>query len=707
MLEADDESSHRAAVEAELERWKQEDPALATLYRQALDSDARHGEATEAANATEAAVATAQAQAQATRTKLEAAALEARERRRAQLAKTAALRRVGSAVLLGNHLQRAADAVRYGFLGFDGEASRMLVTSLCSLPCAPVGLVSVTRELGDKAIVGLEERFGRVLSVLAAHQDVVNAADVLVLDVPLSEAAAALGALRFLPRHVVVSLVPAAPLAVLHECCHPALPENIVRAITLPPLPLARPTRSTRGTGPIGKAAAAPPAAALSDGGLGATFKAALKATPPVARGAAPPAASEAASSDGGGAAAAAAGSREGRAALMVTAVRNSIAVPLPDGAANLFVASSAVAVAMGPFDECFWASAADEASWREAVTTGRDGWLCLSGLDTEEAKPLACRGLSCDAERRVDMMTPHLELCALLLHSLPAHSVPQVEQLRAAHSVLLPVLRRGLPPVLRDIERLGKMSAPFYWSAKAAFESAAAAFVDDFVLPELLRTLPAAAAASERTADAPDAPDADADTAATDAADAADTADADSAEHDGFAPPAVRLAQLEVVEAVHAYREEASAAHRRQLSMAEAAWRAAREPQPWRASVGDSAGNSTANAAMSLGAMATADVRRAQAAVAERWDAATEAARAAAKHAEAARVGFSFPRVGSRVRLECRRPFQPPQLLDGVVVRHTRGAQQACSVRLADGAHRLVAASSGDCRIVEVMSSR
>lgn len=427
------------------------------------------------------------------------------------------------------------------------------------------------------------------------------------------------------------------------------------------------------------------------------------------------------------------------RAALMVSVLdgQRSATAALPPAAAALFRASASAACgvdtssaakqaacAQSALDECFWVSESlrpwvlERSSWLAAVSAGgaSEAGILISQLDTEEAKPRQARGLCCVEEKTLSIRLPHAAECARLLLDLPDGATPTAEQLSVTRDALLPALRRGLGPVLRDVETRGKTQPPHYWTPKhtsaqtASPEGAVAASATAAVAAEAPAPAEAFAAAEAPAVEAPAAaaevaaaPSPIASLISFDEAVGAFVADFIlPALHAlaGHAPPSARLLQLEALQRLDDLQAEAAAAHRRQQSSLAQALDASRTRTPLRTSADEHASGTA------LLASAWHEQRRLALEGQQRWGAAAAEARLAARAADAARQSFRFPAVGSRVRLECRRPFQEPNLLDGVVERHARN-QDACSVRLASGVHKLVPFKDADVRIVEVIALR
>lgn len=122
---------------------------------------------------------------------------------------------------------------RYGFVGV-GTMSSAIVRGLCTLPAPPSKVVLSPR--GTAKAAALQAEFPRIIEIAKTNQDVVDQCDVCFLGVLPKQMEEVVGSLTFDKRHTIVSLASTTPMAVLHSKCAPVPPENIVRAIPLPPV---------------------------------------------------------------------------------------------------------------------------------------------------------------------------------------------------------------------------------------------------------------------------------------------------------------------------------------------------------------------------------------------------------------------------------------------------------------------------------------
>lgn len=166
---------------------------------------------------------------------------------------SAALRKLksaGTAVVMANVVTAAANATRYGMLGLsDGATSSLLASAICSQKGAPVGVLTVhvpaaAPAAGARPPVSaagsplglLEKQYGRQVSVVQTAAEVVSRATVIFIDLPPHLAEQALRDLGgFTEAQTVVCLTPHIGLPLLHACCAPIPPAQLVRALPLPP----------------------------------------------------------------------------------------------------------------------------------------------------------------------------------------------------------------------------------------------------------------------------------------------------------------------------------------------------------------------------------------------------------------------------------------------------------------------------------------
>ena len=122
---------------------------------------------------------------------------------------------------------------RYGFVGV-GTMSSAIVRGLCTLPAPPPSIVLSPR--GAEKAAALKAEFGSIVTVATSNQDVVDNCDVVFIGVLPKQTEEVIRALKFDKSQTVCSLVSTAPMSLLHECCAPVAPDQIVRAIPLPPV---------------------------------------------------------------------------------------------------------------------------------------------------------------------------------------------------------------------------------------------------------------------------------------------------------------------------------------------------------------------------------------------------------------------------------------------------------------------------------------
>lgn len=120
-----------------------------------------------------------------------------------------------------------------GFVGC-GTMSSAIVRGLCTLE-APPSRVVVSPRNAEKA-AALQSAFPALVSVAASNQEVVDSSDTVFIGCLPKQTEEVTKALKFEPRHTVVSLVSTAPLKSLHEWCAPVPATSVVRAIPLPPV---------------------------------------------------------------------------------------------------------------------------------------------------------------------------------------------------------------------------------------------------------------------------------------------------------------------------------------------------------------------------------------------------------------------------------------------------------------------------------------
>ena len=238
-----------------------------------------------------------------------------------------------------------------------------------------------------------------------------------------------------------------------------------------------------------------------------------------------------------------------------------------------------------------------------------------------------------------------------------PEMRVPTIDERIVSRDVLLPVLRRGLAPILDEVEAMGKtVGQKFAWSPKAAFEKAVSDYVDEFILPELRKL-------------------------------------------EFQAPPSVRLMQLEAKEALEDRLKEALGAYMRQRDYVNDLYAAATRPTPLLV-------KTKADQELRVGAaekVIVADADRKAMVEELRYGDATVYARAAATQAELSAAAYRYPHIGSRVVVQSQRAYLQPEVWEGEVVRHAR-SQNAFVVKLANGAVRMATPieSGGNDRVVE-----
>ena len=298
----------------------------------------------------------------------------------------------------------------------------------------------------------------------------------------------------------------------------------------------------------------------------------------------------------------------------------------------------------------------ADELSRAVHVAAGREAdGLVIGGVDTAEARALGPHSMAAADARRLSLALPHGKLCARLLfgHAEDGGDCIRSEEIAIARTLLLPVYRRGLPPLLGTANPADPAIPSMDQRRQACLS-----FADDFVLPHLMRL---------------GVPDCQ-------------------------APPSTRLLQLDAAELAGSRQREAAAA--RERCAAHLAWMdaAARTPATLRTSA-DVAAASEARKVLeaTIGHLGAAER-------ACEWSDAADAARSVASLAERAAAAYAFPCVGSEVRVESRRsPYLAAEIWEGVVVRHARN-RAVISVRSRGGAVRLVSPLGSD-RIVQVAS--
>lgn len=122
---------------------------------------------------------------------------------------------------------------RYGFVGV-GTMSSAIVRGLCTLDAPPPSVFLSPRNAEKSAKLAGE--FPCVVRVAGSNQEVVDACDVVFIGVLPKQAEEVMRALKFTPKHTVVSLVSTAPIKLIRECCVPVPAEQVVRAIPLPPV---------------------------------------------------------------------------------------------------------------------------------------------------------------------------------------------------------------------------------------------------------------------------------------------------------------------------------------------------------------------------------------------------------------------------------------------------------------------------------------
>jgi len=129
------------------------------------------------------------------------------------------------------------DDKTFGFVG-TGTMSSAIVRGLSTLASPPRSIVLSPRN-AEKA-AALKEQFPELVCVATDNQAVVDQSDVIFVGVLPKIAEETLRALRFQPRHTVISLVSTATLPSLREWCAPVPPASVVRAIPLPPVAMHR-----------------------------------------------------------------------------------------------------------------------------------------------------------------------------------------------------------------------------------------------------------------------------------------------------------------------------------------------------------------------------------------------------------------------------------------------------------------------------------
>ena len=118
-----------------------------------------------------------------------------------------------------------------GFVGI-GTMNNAIVRGLCTLDTPPKAIVLSPRSAAKAA--ALQAEFPKLATIAEDNQQVVDQSDIIFIGVLPKQCEEVLRALRFEPRHTVVSLVSTAPLALLRECCGSA--GTVMRAIPLPPV---------------------------------------------------------------------------------------------------------------------------------------------------------------------------------------------------------------------------------------------------------------------------------------------------------------------------------------------------------------------------------------------------------------------------------------------------------------------------------------
>ena len=309
-LEEDNRAAMDALKESEAELMEQENA------NEAIDA-AQEASAQEAAHAEEAARAAAEraaaagaataAMRAAASKQLEEARNETAKRHQQRAARLRKLRQAAQAIIAVNHMTVAAAATRYGFVGLASPASQSLINAICRAKNAPNEVVSLAAAFADGGALdasrmedaddggpaasppaassdggagataddaatagGLIRQHGRKIRVLASWQEVLDASDVILLDLPVATGGGGGGGggggtgggggatadaegdvdpsgqatylevlqrLEFDPgRHTVISLVPTLTLATLHKGCAPVPPLSLVRTIPLEPV---------------------------------------------------------------------------------------------------------------------------------------------------------------------------------------------------------------------------------------------------------------------------------------------------------------------------------------------------------------------------------------------------------------------------------------------------------------------------------------
>ena len=681
---ADKEASEKAAAE---EVAREETPEEAAARAKAEAEQAAAAQRTDAT------------------TKVEKARDEAAAQRRKKLFK---MRASVDMLVAARHVSIAAAATRYGIIGL-GEAGLALCTAICSAKNAPVGVVSLCaaeeaaaaeqnqtaapaplRPRHDAA-AELERVHGRLVRTCSTRQQVIDGAHVVIVDMPPAGAAEALKQLAFRPEQVVICLVPTLGLATLHAACAPLPPVHIVRALALPSIACLVSDADSHELHSYPAAfhrVAATMAGSLVRHRL--VFCAAV-----VVEGVAaplPPLASSLMTSIGalaidvfdshGWPGALAGRVRAGEVDSLVCsdldtdvskplamqgiwcADERRVVMPLPHAdLCAMLMHNELPDIAAGTM-------AGDQEIAEGEVTAEADAGKATADAPAEAAAEIpaeAAAEAAAEAPAEVpagaevpDVVVPVAEPAAAEAEA-PAAVVTTstTEERVTARDALLPVFRRGLPPVLHAVEARGKRMRDYSWSSKAEFEEAILEFADDFIMPQLMK-LPTQA------------------------------------------PPSVRLLQLNCIDGLSALVREAAGARARALaSVADAARAARSEFAPLRTEVGIKA------AETAFESFEAAEAARISATSAKEWSRAAQASRMAASSAQAAAAAHRFPAIGSHVVIESKQPYQAPHIWEGEVVRHAR-TQNAFAVKLLNGTVRLakpVSAGGGD-KVVQVDAS-
>ncbi|KAL3924034.1 MAG: hypothetical protein SGPRY_004037, partial [Prymnesium sp.] len=126
-----------------------------------------------------------------------------------------------------------SSALTYGFIGV-GVMNSAIVRGLCTLDSPPASIVLSPRNAERAA--ALQAEFPSIVSVASDNQAVVDASELLFLGVLPSMCEEICSSLTFRPSHTVCSLLSTQPLLSLRTHCVGVEPNNVVRAIPLPPV---------------------------------------------------------------------------------------------------------------------------------------------------------------------------------------------------------------------------------------------------------------------------------------------------------------------------------------------------------------------------------------------------------------------------------------------------------------------------------------